>query len=84
MEHKSQDGPIFKNAAKSEASSGNRAKICEDPVSNLGTYIINMCRFLLLKGFDFQEMFGQIVAVTPSFDQLILLPKFILAWPSGC
>ena len=49
----------------------------EDPVSNLGTFIINlwymsMCSFFLLKGFDFQELFGQIVAVTPSLHQLIL------------
>ena len=33
---------------------------------------MSMCSFFLLKGFDFQELFGQIVAVTPSFHQLIL------------
>ena len=27
---------------------------------------MSMCSFFLLKGFDFQELFGQIVAVTPS------------------
>ena len=29
-------------------------------------------------------MFGQILGLKPSFDQLILLPKFILAWSSRC
>ena len=50
-----------------------------------GTYIMNRIDVVLLqKGLDFQEMFGQIAGLTPTFDQLILLPKFILAWSSGC
>ena len=47
-----------------------------------GTYIMNRIVkdvVFLLKGFDFQEMFGPIAGLTPSFDELILLPKFILA-----